>query len=300
MFRSLCLVAVLFIAAFAFAQQKSATTAAKPAAAKASSEPALPSEETVNGFMKATFGYNSSLTWKIADIRPSKAQGLAEVTVLISAPQGQQQQVFYVTPDGKHALVGQVIPFGVHPFESVRKELALKAKGPSRGPADAPVTIVEFGDLQCPHCKAAQPTIEKLMADEPNVKLVFQNLPLPNHDWAMKAAAYDDCVGQKSKDAFWKFIASVYESQSDITASGADEKLTALADKAGVSGSEIAACAAKDETIGRVQASIALAKSVDVNATPTLFVNGRSISDLNQLPYEILKGLVEFAAKGWM
>ena len=300
MFRFLSLFLAVFAATFAFAQQKSATTT-KPATAKASNDTGLPSEETVNGFMKSTFGYNSSLSWKISDIKPSKAQGLAEVTVVISTPQGQQQiQQFYVTPDGKHALLGQIIPFGAHPYESVRKELAFKAKGPSRGPADAPVTIVEFSDLQCPHCKVAQPIIEKLMTDEPNAKLVFQNFPLPMHDWAMKAAAYDDCVGQKSKDAFWKFVASVYDSQADITSTGADEKLTALADKAGVNGAEIAACAAKDDTIGRVQGSVALGQSVDVNATPTLFVNGRSISDVNQIPYEVLKGLVEFAAKGGM
>ena len=68
--------------------------------------------------------------------------------------------------------------------------------GPSRGPADAPVTLVEFSDLQCPHCKEAQPTIDKLMAEEKNARLVFQNFPLPAHDWAAKAAYYGDCIGR--------------------------------------------------------------------------------------------------------
>jgi protein-disulfide isomerase len=154
--------------------------------------------------------------------------------------------------------------------------------------------------MQCPHCKAAQPVIEKLLAEEPNAKLIFENFPLPNHDWAAKAAAYNDCVGRQSKDAFWKFVASVYDSQADITAATADEKLSALADKAGVKGSEIAACAAQGETIGRVQGEVSLGQSLDVNSTPTLYINGRRIADLAQLPYEILKALVEFAAKGGM
>ena len=93
-----------------------------------------------------------------------------------------------------------------------RKELEKGITGPARGPADAPVTIVEFSDLQCPHCKEAQPVFEKLMAEEPNVRLVFQNFPLaiPAHDWAAKGAAYADCMGASSNDAFWKFIHGVY------------------------------------------------------------------------------------------
>ena len=142
------------------------------------------------------------MTWKIADIKPAKAKGLAEVDVVLINPQGQQQSVFYVTPDGTHAVVGQIIPFGAQPFEADRKVLAVKATGPSRGPADSPVTIVEFSDMQCPHCKVAQPTIEKLLQDEPNAKLIFENFPLPMHDWAAKAAAYNVCVAKKSSDAF--------------------------------------------------------------------------------------------------
>ncbi|HEY1262661.1 MAG TPA: DsbA family protein [Terriglobales bacterium] len=284
----LCLV----LTAFAAAQ--------KPAPAAKSASGALPSEETVNAFMQATFGYDPGLSWKISDIRPSQAEDVAQVTVVVTGPQGAQPTVFYVTGDGKHAFVGQMIPFGAHPFEPVRDLLQKKATGPSRGPASSPVTIVEFSDLQCPHCKAAQPMIEKLLADEPNARLVFQSFPLPMHDWAAKAAAYADCIGHRSNDAFWKFVQGVYDAQSDITAATADEKLTGIADAAGVKGPEIAACSSQDETVGRVQASIAVGKSVDVEATPTLFVNGRRISNLGQISADQLKALVEFAAKGGM
>ena len=97
------------------------------------------------------------------------------------------------------------------------------------------------------------------------------------HNWAAKGAAYADCVGRASNDAFWKFVSKTYETQTDITAENADEKLTAIADGAGVKGTDIAACAAKPETKARVDASIALGKSVDVTGTPTLFINGRKI-----------------------
>jgi protein-disulfide isomerase len=257
----------------------------------------LPSEETVNSFLEQTFGYETQLTWKIASIKPAPVPGLAQVDVVLASPQGQQLSRFYVTADGDHAVVGDIIPFGAHPFAHTRGLLEKGVNGPSRGPKEAPVLIVEFGDLQCPACKAAQPAIEALVAAEPNVRFVFQNFPLEMHNWAAKGANYAQCVAEASNEAFWKFIAKTYETQSDITAANADEKLTALADGAGVKGADIAACAAKPETKTKVEASIALGKTVNVTATPTLFINGRSIGSISQVPAETLKALVDFAAK---
>ena len=139
--------------------------------------------------------------------------------------------------------------------------------------------------------------IEALVAAEPNARFVFQNFPLEMHNWAAKGAAYSDCVGRASNDAFWKFVAKTYETQADITAENADEKLTAIAEGAGVKGADIAACAAKPETKARVDASIALGKSVDVTGTPTLFINGRRIGNVDARMGDVYKSLVEFAAE---
>jgi len=290
------LAALLAFATLAAGQQKSPPTLSdRP---KLEFRTNLPSEETVNAFLQQMFGYNPAVSWKVADIRPSEMQGLAEVVVVISASQGQQAMKFYVTPDGKHAFSGDIMPFGPHPFAEDRAELEKGISGPSRGPASAPVTLVEFSDLQCPHCKEAQPVLDKLLGDEPNVRLVFQNFPLGQiHDWANKAAAYADCVGHSSNDEFWKFIHDVYEGQSSIVAADADEKLTAFADQAGAKGSDIAVCAAKPETTARVERSIALGRVVKITGTPTIFINGRKIENLSSIPYDTLKQLVEFAAK---
>lgn len=263
----------------------------------ASAEVVLPSEATVNAFMEQTFGYEQQVSWKISSIKPAGVPGLAEVDVVIASPQGQQPSRFYVTADGEHAVVGDIIPFGPKPFDPVRKTLEKGITGPARGPKNAPVTIVEFGDLQCPACKAAQPAIEALVAAEPNARFVFQNFPLDMHNWAAKGAAYADCVAQASNDAFWKFIAKTYETQADITAENADEKLTSLADGAGVKGADIAGCATTPVTKAHVDASLALGKAVNVTGTPTLYVNGRTIGNVSQVPADTLKGLVDFAAK---
>jgi protein-disulfide isomerase len=154
--------------------------------------------------------------------------------------------------------------------------------------------------LQCPHCKDAQPKLDKLMAEEPQVRLVFQNYPLPSHDWAAKAAAYADCIGRSSNDAFWKFIEGTYKDQPNITAANATERLNAIADSSGAKSADIAACAAKPETTSRIEQSVALGKSLDVTGTPTLFINGRKVANLGGLPDDVLKQLVDFAAKGEM
>jgi protein-disulfide isomerase len=286
------------LAATAVAQGKPAAHHAKPAPAVAAPETAaLPSEDTVNSFLQQMFAYEPELTWKVVSIKPSPAEGLTEITFVVSSPHGEQANVLYVTQDGKHAVVGNIIPFGARPFEPTWEAIKKGITGPSRGPANAPVTLVEFGDLQCPHCKEAQPVIEKLLAEEPNVRMVFQNFPLPGHDWAAKAAAYADCVGRGSSDAFWKFTHDVYDAQMDITAANADEKLTAFATQAGANGAEIAACAAQPETTVRVQQSIAFGKELDVSSTPTVFINGRKIETIAAVPDDILRKLVEFAAK---
>lgn len=285
---------VAFLTLSVVAQQKPAAThaaASKPAASPAN----LPSEETVNSFMQQMFGYQGNLSWKIASIKPSAVEGLGEVSLVITGPQGPQGVRLYITPDGKHAFSAELMPFGAHPFIAAEKELKTAANGPSRGPATAPVTIVEFSDLQCPHCKEAQPTLEKLLNDDKNARLVFQNFPLPGHDWSSKAAAYADCIGRESSDTFFKFVDGVFAVQSDINAGNADDKLKAVADQAGAKGADVAACAAKPETATRVEHSVNLGKSLEVGATPTMFINGRKVS--GGVDFETLKKLVDFAAK---
>src|SRR5215472_11631967 len=101
-------------------------------AAQGKSAPGLPSEDTVTSFLHQTFGYDSTITWKILSIKPSQAEGLSEVTVALSNPQGQQVTTLYVTPDGKHALTGELLPFGAKPYEPAKQALLKGINGVSR------------------------------------------------------------------------------------------------------------------------------------------------------------------------
>jgi protein-disulfide isomerase len=310
-----CLFAVLLFTG-ALGAQTSKTTDHKPPqqkteapAAPSAAQGALPTAATVNGFLSHMFGHDASIKWQIAQIKPASATGLAEVDVVLSNPQGQQMTKLFVTADGKHAVVGELVPFGADPFAADRARLQAEARGPAEGPADAALTIVEFGDLQCPSCKAAQPTVDKLVADT-NARLVFQPFPLTQiHKWAMKASLYGECVAQQGSEAYFKFMKNVYQNQEQITAdAGAGESLAAdaaakvdaalklAATTAGANAEAAAACAARPETEARVRQSMALGVALDVTGTPTLFLNGRKVSNVNGVPYEVLKGIAQYLA----
>jgi protein-disulfide isomerase len=297
------LLAALLLSGIAIAQTQTARPAAHPA--KAAAKPAataapaggstgLPTEDTVNSFLFQMFGYDPTVTWKVNEIRPSEVPGLAEVMVVITNAQGSNPNRLLVSADGKHAITGDILPFGAKPFDDARAKLEKGVTGPAKGPAKAPVTIVEFSDMQCPHCQKAAPAIDQLLALEPEAHFVFQNFPLPAHNWAEKAAGYVDCVGRASNDAVWKFIQKTFDEQANITEANVDEKLKAIATASGANGDEIAACAVKPDTKARVEASVALGRSVNVNGTPVLFINGRNVP--GGAPVDLLKKIVDFQA----
>ena len=293
------LLAALLLSGIAIAQTQPAhpsKSAAKPAAAApaAAGTTALPSEDTVNSFLFQMVGYDPTVTWKVTEIRPSELPGLAEVSFVVTNAQGSNVNRLLVSADGKHAITGDILPFGAKPFDDARAKLEKGVNGPAKGPAKAAVTIVEFSDMQCPHCAKAASSIDQLLAQEPDAHFIFQNFPLPAHNWAGKAAGYVDCVGRASNDAVWKFIQKTFDEQANITEANADEKLKAIATASGANGDEVAACAAKPDTKARVEVSVALGKSVDVNATPTLFINGRNVP--GGAPVDLLKKIVDFEA----
>ena len=273
--------------------QKSST--AQPAS---SSTTELPSKATVESFLKHWFGYDPSISPEVADISPSPIPGMAQVLVSLGTGNDRKNMLLYITPDQHHAIVGEVLPFGADPFAAGRALIAQSNTGVARGPEKSQLTFVEFSDLECPVCKQAQPTIDKLLAEYPQARFVFQQFPLEQvHPWAFKAALYADCVGRESNTAFWKFVQSVYDDQLTIDPTNADTKLREKAAAAGAPADRTAACVTNPETGQRVRESLALGKALDVHGTPTLFINGRRINNVLGMPFELLKDVVIWAEK---
>ena len=276
------------------APKKPATHTASSAAAPQSTQKkaALPTMEEVEASMKRSFGYDPGVSWQIYEIKESSIPGLAEILVSMNK---QQPVHLFLAPGAQTAIAGQMIPFGPDPFAPARASLK-GAFGSSRGGQNPPIEIIEFSDLECPHCKVAQPVLAKLFADFPQVRFIFQQFPLPAtmHPWALKAAQYADCAGQMDKDAFWKYVDSIFENQGGIALATADDKLKELATGVGLDAQKISTCAASPETDARIKKSQALGATLEVNETPTVFINGRRVPGIANIPYENLKQLVQF------
>ena len=175
-----------------------------------------PSVATVESYLKTMLGFDANRIWRVEAIQKTAAPGVSKVTVLISqrgSTAKAQGAIFFVLPDGKHLLAGEAVtPFGAEPFAPTRALLQARADGPARGSAAKDLMLVEFSDLQCPHCKEAQATMAKLEQDFPKARIVYQAYPLVDiHPYAYQAAAYGVCVAQKGADAYFTYAQQVYQ-----------------------------------------------------------------------------------------
>lgn len=258
-----------------------------------------PSKETVESFLKESWGYDANRIWQVAAIQKTPAEGIVKVVVYVAEKQSAKPEIanltFFVTPDGKHLIANDVLPFGAHPYAEYRELLKARATGPSLGATDKQFQLVEFADFQCPHCKDAQQTAAKLQQDFPQARYVYENFPLVTiHSEAYKAAAYGACVAKESgNDAFFKFSDAIFAAQENLTPTGSDTALADAVTKAGLTPAKVATCANSSEGKSTVDASLQLGKDLNVDQTPMLFINGRAIP-MNAVPYEQLKQIVAY------
>lgn len=272
-----------------------------PAPDPANFTASTPTKETINDFLKQSWGYNANRIWQVQAIQSTQVAGLSRVTVLVEEKGGQQQQpsvlTFLALPDGKHLIANdEVVPFGAHPFEDYRRVLRQDAKGPSRGPANAPLLLTEFADFECPHCKEAQPTVDRLLKDFPEARYIAQPFPLRNvHSEAEKAAEEGVCVAKLAgSEAYFRYSDAVYANQASLTPEGSAQALKAAVTAAGVDQAKAEACMTQPATKEAVDASLKLGQDVGVNATPTLFVNGRALPSFASIPYDTLKEIIRY------
>lgn len=307
---ALFLAAALLLSPFVKATSQQATFTAAPQAAPADPFPPAnprffdatsPSAADVDAFLKNIWGWDPNRSWRVEAIQKTQAPGVSKVTVFV-ADKSQGNKVdtvrFFTTPDGKFAIADTVFAFGPHPFDATAKLLAEQAKGPAEGSAGKGLLLVEFSDLQCPHCKEAAPTIENLKRDFPEARIVYQNYPLVEiHPFAFKAAAYGDCVAAAKGDAaFYMYMHEVFDHQESLTPELAQQTLDNAVTKAGGSPASVATCSTSAATKAKVDAEIKLAEQVGVDQTPMLAVNGH-LMPLGGIPYETLKQIVAWDAK---
>ena len=142
----------------------------------------------------------------------------------------------------------------------------------AQGPAHANVTLVEYGDYECPYCGSAY-TIVKQLQEQMGTQLrfVFRNFPLSEaHPHALHAAIAAEAVGAHGEDEFWQMHDTLYENQDALE----DEDLVGYAEAIGVPGAEVINAFSGGEIADRVRADFRSGIRSGVNGTPTFFVNG--------------------------
>jgi len=249
---------------------------------------------TLEAYIRHLFLLQPQLTVTIGDPKPSALPGFKEVRVRIAQGAQSQEVPLYVSTDGKKIVQGNYYDVTTNPFKPELDKLKTQFQ-PALGTAGAPVAIVVFSDLQCPHCKGeAEMLRQNLIQNYPTqVRLYFKDYPLEGlHPWAKAAAMAGRCVFQQKPDAFWQYHDWVFAHQDSLTADNLKDQVLGWAkDAKDVDAIKLGACIAGKTTQAEVEKEIEEARALDVTGTPTMFINGRRISQTIDWPN--LKNIID-------
>ncbi len=158
-------------------------------------------------------------------------------------------------------------------IEPPRFPVAIDQDDPTMGPANAPVTIVEFTDFQCPYCARAAKTIRTLLKQHrTTVRLVFKAAPSPSHPQGVPAAEAAFCAGAQGH--FWAFYDWAFAHQDQLNKAAFLKEATVL----GLKKDAFQACLTGHTMLQKVRAGQRLAREIGITGTPTFFVNGRMLA----------------------
>jgi protein-disulfide isomerase len=181
------------------------------------------------------------------------------------------------------------------------KEIADIAKGdlPSLGPVNAPVTVAVFSDFECPFCArfAALMHDRVLPAAGSKVRMVYRYFPLPMHPWAREAAEAAECARQQKGNYFWSFHDFFFQHQGDLTsATFRRQVLDHAGSIPGLDKAKLEACLTRNAAKARIDSELAYGAANGIEATPTVFVNGKQTDVV--APEQLLTLVQELAGKG--
>jgi len=204
-------------------------------------------------------------------------------TVQILSADGQIQERFQadpdvttleVSPDGKRLYLGNAKRNELQFIDlSIVYNLPVNNSA-TKGPADAPVTLMIFDDFQCPYCARLLPTLEKVMEAYPTqVRLVFKHFPLNMHKFARQAAIAS--IAARNQGKFWPLHDQLFANYNKLN----DEKIRELAESVGLDMDRFDKDI-KDPALQReIDADMKLGTSSDVRGTPAVYINGAQLKD---------------------
>ena len=210
----------------------------------------------------------------------TKAQVMTQLQQMAAQRKAESRMALYERELFKKHEVSFV---GLQP---ARKTVTIPADAPALGPVDAPITIVEFTDYQCPYCQQAQQYVDRVMAAYGDkVRLVYQEFPLDFHGQAKPAGVAARCAGEQGK--FWEMHTGLLRSPGSFDAADLQRRAVEL----GIEPMKFNTCIASGKYDPVIQKAIDNGRSVGVTGTPTFFLNGRVFSGAQ--PFETFERMIE-------
>ena len=260
-------------------------------AAMSGSVPAI-DKQKLESYLRYAEGFTDTVKFSIGDPEPLPFPGYFRLPVHLSMGEAKQDKTYYLTADGNHIMPGPVWDVQMNPFAEMLSRVP--ANGPSFGPADARITIVVFSDLQCPYCREFARTLRQNLPQKypHDVRVVFKDFPIASlHPWAMAASEAAHCLGDGNSEAFWLFHDWIFEHQGEINGSNLREKTLTFAREHKLDEAKIAACIDTHATKAEIEKDLEQGRALDVQQTPTFFLNGRMVP--GAVPWTSLNTLIQ-------
>jgi len=286
---------LLAAASILAAQTAPKTAPAKAPATKASADKPQIDKAKIEAYIRHLFVWPPPIEIAVGDPEPGPVPGFYEVKIHASQGNASQEETFYVSKDGQKIVRGDFYDVAQNPFKQNIDKIKTEFQ-PSIGTPGAPVVLAEFSDFECPFCREEAKVLrDNLIQTYPKeVRLYYMNFPLESlHPWAKDAAIASRCIFHQNAAAFWDFHDWIFEHQDEITISTLKGKiLEAMKGKDGIDETQLSSCIDSKSTEAEVQATRDLGHSLDVNSTPTLFINGRRMS--GTIRWEDLKRVIDY------
>jgi len=264
-----------------------------PKRASAPDKPAI-DKAKLEAYVRHLFVWPPPIEVAIGDPRPASIPGFFEVDIRGSQGNASQEEMFYVSKDGQKIIRGTVFDIGQNPFKADLDKIKTEYQ-PSMGTPGAPVVLVEFSDFECPFCRQQAKMLrdELLKAYPTEVRLYYLDFPLESlHPWAKSAAMMGRCIFHQNASAFWDYHDWIFGHQEEMTPENLKGKVVEFAKGKGVDADQLSKCIDSGATEEEVNKTRAEGKGLDINSTPTMFVNGRRM--VGTLQWPDLKRVIDY------
>jgi protein-disulfide isomerase len=237
-----------------------------------------PVQRNIEAYLRHLYAFGSDVAIVVGPLKETPVEGLMIVDIDVTIGENKEAAKFYVSKDGKFLFRGELSDMTKDPLAENRANIQMN-DAPSLGDAKAPVTLVEYSDFECPVCRNLHDVLRGMLQNYAGkVRVVFKDFPIEQiHPWARTAAIAGRCAYQQDPKAFWKMYDFIYDNQELISAANAWTKMADYAGQSGLDAGAFKSCMASPEAGAAVNASRANGQKLEVNSTPTVFVNGRRL-----------------------